>query len=186
MPMEHVSHASRVMTWSTEFVNSLHSTTPSLPTSDALLGTGTTRSASSVPTTGSSMLTKFVSPFPTNAKLMMLPVSALLATKDTTWLMEHVSSPHSTMPSLQTQDAKLGTGIIKSAWSAQTDGFSTPTRYVSPSMTTAHPTTVPPELVPHASLDTFFQTELATWLTLFVNHQLRVELVLLATLDTLT
>ena len=110
MPMEHVSHASRVMTWSTEFVNSLHSTTPSLPTSDALLGTGTTRSASSVPTTGSSMLTKFVSPFPTNAKLMMLPVSVRLATKDTTWWMELVFSPHSTMPSLQTQDAKLGTG----------------------------------------------------------------------------
>ena len=132
------------------------------------------------------MLTKSVSPFPTNAKLTMLPVSALLVTKDTTWSMEPVSSPLSTLSTLQTQDAKLGTGTIKSAWSAQTDGFSTPTRCVSPSMTTAPPTTVPLELVPHASLDTFFQTELATWLTLFVNHQLRVELVLHATLDTLT
>ena len=53
-----------------------------------------------------------------------------------------------------------------------------------PSTTTAHPTTVPPELVPHASLDIFFQMELAIWLTLFVNHQLKVELVLLVTLDT--
>ena len=115
MLMELVSLASKDTTSSTEFASSQLSTTPSLPTSDAHLGTGIIRSASSAPTTGSSMLTMFVSQFPTNAKLTMLLVSALLATKDTTWSMEHVSSPHSTMPSLQTQDAKLGTGTIKSA-----------------------------------------------------------------------
>ena len=45
-----------------EFVSSLHSTMPSLPTQDVLLGIGTTKYALAVQKTGHSMLIKFAFP----------------------------------------------------------------------------------------------------------------------------
>ena len=66
-----------------EFVSSLHSTMPSLPTQDVLLGIGTTKFVSLVLKDGSSMLTTSVLQCLTNVKTMMQMDSAPHATKDT-------------------------------------------------------------------------------------------------------
>ena len=59
-----------------ELANSLLSTLLNPLTQDVLIGTGITKSAWLAPKTGSSMLTKSVFPFQTNALLMMLLVFA--------------------------------------------------------------------------------------------------------------
>ena len=74
--LDFVSHATKDTISLMELANSLPSTLPSLLTQDVLIGTGTTKSAWLAPRIGSSMLTKSVFPFQTNALLMMLPVFA--------------------------------------------------------------------------------------------------------------
>ena len=153
MLLEPVSHASKDMIWSTEFVNSQLSTTPSLPISDVLSGIGTIKFALNVQLSGLSTPMEFVCPFLTFVLLMMPMVPAPLASKDTTWLTESVSSHHSTMLNPPIQDVLIGTGTTKFAWLALKDGLSTPIKFV-PLFLIFVPLMMLLELVPHALRDT--------------------------------
>ncbi len=100
-------------------------------------GTGTTKFASNALTTGSSTLKEFASPSLTNAKLMLKTEIVLLATTDTTLKKESASFLTQTMPNHLTLVVANGTGTIRSAYSAQTDGSSTLTRCVPQFLTNA-------------------------------------------------
>ena len=82
---------------------------------DAEHGTGTIKSAFHAHSDGHSTLTRFVFPFPTNARHMMKLETALLATKDMMSKTELVFTQPSMMLTLPILDAEHGTGIIKSA-----------------------------------------------------------------------
>ena len=126
---------------------------PSPPTQDAPPGTGTTKSASPAPKTGSSMLTKFAFPSLISANLTPKTVTAPHASRDTTSRKDSVSSLTSTMPSPPTPDAPPGTGTTKSASPAPKTGASMLTKFAFPSLISANlmPKTV---TAPHASRDT--------------------------------
>ena len=122
MPMELASHASRDMTSSMEFASSLPSTMLNPQTQDVPNGIGTTKSASNAQRTGPSTLMELVCQFLIFVPPMMPQVLASHASKVTISSMESVNSPHSITLSLQTKDAVNGTGITKSASSAQLNG----------------------------------------------------------------
>ena len=81
---EPVPHASRDTISSMVFVNSLPLTMLSPLMPDVVHGTGITKFVSAALRIGSSMLTVFVCPFLTTVPLTMMPVLALLATRDMT------------------------------------------------------------------------------------------------------
>ncbi len=98
------------------------STMPSPPTLDAKLGTGSIKSALLALISGSRMLTEYVFPFPTNVLLTLLMATVSLVSRDMISSVENVSSLNPTMPTPPISDVPLGTGPIKSASFAPTDG----------------------------------------------------------------
>ena len=90
-------------------------TMPSPLTQDAEHGTGTIKSAFHAHSDGHSTLTRFVFPFPTNARHMMKLETALLATKDMMSKTELVFTQPSMMLTQLTQDVEPGIGTIKYA-----------------------------------------------------------------------
>ena len=143
-----------------ELVSLELSTLPSPPIQVAANGTGRTRFALSALLNGPSMLIKFVPLSLTFVPLTMPQELASLASKDTTWSTEFVSSQLSTLPSLLTQDVPNGIGITKSALSVQPNGLSTLMEFVFPFLTNVLLMT-PMEPVFHASRDTISSTESA-------------------------
>ena len=139
-------------------MSSLHSTMLSLQMPDVPHGIGTTKFALLALKTGFSMLINYAIPFLTNVKSTMLPELALHATKDMTSLRELVSSPHSTTPSLPTQDAANGTGTTRFASNAQADGSSTLIKFASLSLIFVL-LMMPQEPASHASRDMISSTE---------------------------
>jgi hypothetical protein len=116
---------------------SLNSTMLTPLTQDVEPGTGIIKFASHAPKDGSSMIRKSAYQYLTNAQLMTTKETAWLASRDTTSRKELVSSQALTMLSPLTQDVEHGIGIIKSASLAHSDGHSTLTRFVFPSLTNA-------------------------------------------------
>jgi len=159
MPItEPVSHASRVMTLKKEPVSSLISTTLSLLILVAPLGIGTIKSALAAQRIGPSMLIRFAFQFLTNVLLMPITVPVSHASRDTILRKEHAFSLNSTMPSLLTLVALLGTGITKFALAAQRTGLSTLIKFVYPFLTNALLMEMM-VLVFHASRDTISKKE---------------------------
>ena len=124
--------ASRDTILRTDHVFSLLQTMPSLQILAAAPGIGTIKSAFPALMDGSSTPTRSASPFLTNAHQATALEPASLAMLAMTSRTELVSSLPSTMPTLLTLVALLGTGKIKSALPAQRDGSSTPTRPAFP------------------------------------------------------
>ena len=137
------------------------STTPNPLTLGAESGTGSTKFASLALTSGSSMLTKSVFPSLTNAQLMLPTGIVPHASRDTTSSMEPVSSLLITVLNLPISDAELGTGTTEFASSAQKDGSSMLTKFVSPSLTNAE-STLPMETALPATRDTISQMDSAS------------------------
>ena len=183
MPMETVLHASRDTTSSTELVSSHPPTLLLPPISDVDRGTGTTKSALPAQRTGSSTPKTSASLFLINVRILIQLEPVLHATRDMISSTEPVNSPLSTMLSLLTLDVDHGTGTTKSALPAQRTGSSTPKTSASQLTICVTPTIKPQEPVLHASQDTSFPTELATWPTLFASHQPALAHALLAILD---
>ena len=161
LQMETVLHALKDTTSSTVNVFSPNQTTPSPPTLDAELGTGTTRSALLAQEDGSLMLTKFVFPSLTNAENTPKMVTALLATRDTTSLKENASSLNPTTCNPLTSDVPPGIGTIKSASLAPRTGSRMLTVSVFPSPINA-PLTPKTVTAAHASKDTTSSVELVS------------------------
>ena len=88
--LEHVLAASKATTSKTE--NAHKPQLCKFQTSDALLGTGTNKPAFSAQTTGFSMNMESVFQYPINAQLSIEVEPALLATRDTTLIMENALS----------------------------------------------------------------------------------------------
>ena len=152
------SHVSRVMTLKKEPVSSLISTTLSPLIQDAPPGIGTIKSALAAQRIGPSMLIRFAFQFLTNVLLMPITVLVFHASRDTILRKEHVFSLNSTMPSLLTLVALLGTGITKFALAAQRTGLSTLIKFVYPFLTNALLMEMM-VLVFHASRDTISKKE---------------------------
>jgi hypothetical protein len=152
------SHVSRVMTLKKEPVSSLISTTLSPLIQDAPPGIGTIKSALAAQRIGPSMLIRFAFQFLTNVLLMPITEPVFHASRDTILRKEHVFSLNSTMPSLLTLVALLGTGITKFALAAQRTGLSTLIKFVYPFLTNALLMEMM-VLVFHASRDTISKKE---------------------------
>ncbi len=75
----------------------------------------------------------------TNAPLMLLTVIVLNVSRDMTSSTESVSSLLPTVLNLPISDVPLGTGTTKFVLSAQEDGSSSPTKFVSPFQINALP-----------------------------------------------
>lgn len=94
---------------------------------DVEIGIGPTKSATHVPTTGSSTTMEFVSQSTLTVELTTQVEPALDATRDMTYQTEPASSPPSTLLVLPCLDAKSGTGMPKLAQSALLTGTLMPT-----------------------------------------------------------
>ena len=137
------------------------STTPSLLILDAPLGTGTTRSASHVRSTGSSMLKRSVCQFRINALHLTPLETALPASRDTILRAEPAFSLSSITPSQLTLDAEPGIGITKCALVAPKAGSSMPTKFAFLSLTNARLTMIVATAL-LATKDTTLRTEPAS------------------------
>jgi hypothetical protein len=152
------SHVSRVMTLKKEPVSSLISTMLNPLILDVPPGIGITKSALAAQRIGPSMLIRFAFQFLTNVLLMPITEPVFHASRDTILRKEHVFSLNSTMPSLLTLVALLGTGITKFALAAQRTGLSTLIKFVYPFLTNALLMEMM-VLVFHASRDTISKKE---------------------------
>jgi hypothetical protein len=153
-----VFHASRDTTLKKEPAFSHHSTTLNPLTLVALPGIGTIKFVLLAPNNGLSMLIRFAFQFLTNVLLMPITEPVFHASRDTILRKEHVFSLNSTMPSLLTLVALLGTGITKFALAAQRTGLSTLIKFVYPFLTNALLMEMM-VLVFHASRDTISKKE---------------------------